>query len=45
VGGDALRARGVDVDEISAELPEMVETWQPYGEAIATRFAALAASV
>jgi len=45
VGGDALRARGVDVDEIAAELPEMVETWQPYGEAIATRFAALAASV
>jgi GMP synthase (glutamine-hydrolysing) len=45
VGGDALRARGVDVDEIVAELPEMVETWEPYGAAIATRFAALAASV
>ncbi len=39
VGGDALRARGVDVDEIVEELPAMVETWQPYGAAIATRFA------
>lgn len=44
VGGDGLRARGVDVAEIVDELPEMVETWQPYGAAIATRFAALAAS-
>jgi GMP synthase (glutamine-hydrolysing) len=45
VGGEALRTRGVDVDEIVEELPEMVEAWQPYGAAIATRFAALAASV
>jgi GMP synthase (glutamine-hydrolysing) len=44
VGGDALRARGVHVDEIVAELPQMVDAWQPYGAAIATRFAALAAT-
>jgi GMP synthase-like glutamine amidotransferase len=41
--GDPLRARGVDVQEIVDEIPEMVETWQPYGEMIGARFAALAA--
>ena len=29
VGGEALRTRGVDVDEIVEELPAMVDTWQP----------------
>jgi GMP synthase (glutamine-hydrolysing) len=43
--GDPLRARGVDVQEIVDEIPEMVGAWQPYGELIAARFARLAAGV
>jgi GMP synthase (glutamine-hydrolysing) len=41
--GDPLRARGVDVQEIVDEIPAMVESWQPHGEIIASRFARLAA--
>jgi GMP synthase (glutamine-hydrolysing) len=45
LGGDPLRARGVDVQEIVDELPEMVDAWQPHGEIIAGRFARLAAGL
>ena len=42
-GGDPLRARGVDVQEIVDEIPDMVDAWQPHGPLIAARFARLAA--
>ena len=42
-GGDPLRARGIDVQEIVDELPAMVDAWQPHGELIASRFARMAA--
>ena len=44
-GGDPLRARGVDVQELVDELPAMVASWQPHGELIGARFARIAADL